>query len=213
MSTCSQVTVTKAREGTDGPASLMDFIMVGGKDHQESLSIIDTISGVDLNASGNRRVHQTDRYDSGGLIVRRGQSFTFFLLLGKSLPSSTRFTSRATFNLGTRSLSKKHHTFQVDASAVVEGSRIRVELTTPADAPIGRWGVWLCIAHVCMGLCMYRMCGVSMCTWVCGVYVCMYVCTITLVMHSTCTCVYGFVHMLCVACPCVHVCVVCVTMI
>ena len=78
----------QTRESTDGPSSLMDFFMVGGKDHQESLSIMDTLIGVDLNTYLNRRTHQTDQYVGGGLIVRRGHPFTFLLLLGKSLPSA-----------------------------------------------------------------------------------------------------------------------------
>ena len=157
--------MTHTRDSTDGPSSLMDFYMVGGKDHQESLSIMDTIIGVDLNTYLNRRAHQTDRYDGGGLIVRRGHPFTFFLLLGKSLPSSTKFTAQATFNLGARSLSKKHHCFQVDVVAGVEGNRIRVELSTPADIPILR----CVLMYVCMCciVCVHVLCIMCVCVRVC----------------------------------------------
>lgn len=86
--------------------------------------------------SSSSQVHHTERYSEQGLVLRRGQLFALSLQLATPI-SDTNLVTRATFAILGDSV-RRPYSFEVATVSKAAGDKLNVELTTPANVPVGK---------------------------------------------------------------------------
>ncbi|XP_029467470.1 protein-glutamine gamma-glutamyltransferase E-like [Rhinatrema bivittatum] len=115
-------------------------------------------TGINLQASLNKRAHHTDRYISKALIVRRGQPFSIIIDFDRSISGEKiTFTaqtgpspSEAMKTKTVFPLSRTRNKGSWSAVSLVPSSRsLKIDLTSPVNAIIGHYKISFQIASMC----------------------------------------------------------------